>query len=80
MCEICNKPNSSGDYDPCCNHGDGTCEGFIYDENETYTMCDHCGATLIKDEAGIWRHWTQMEIPFSERFKSHIVTTVSKSY
>ena len=30
MCEICNKPNQSGDYDPCCNHGDGTCEGFIF--------------------------------------------------
>lgn len=79
MCEICNKPNQSGDYDPCCNHGDGTCEGFIFNETDTHTMCDHCGALLIKDESGVWRHHSQMDIPLSERFNSHLVTIVSKS-
>lgn len=68
-CEFCNEPNAFGDYDPCCYHGDGTC--MAHYTEESISMCICCGAEMIKDESGSWRHYSQMDLPLSKRYLVH---------
>jgi hypothetical protein len=70
-CPDCKEPNKSGDYDPCCNHGYGTCEASYTTGN--ISMCIHCGAEMHMDETDIWRHHTQMELPLKERYAVHLM-------
>jgi hypothetical protein len=69
MCEYCSEPDAMGNYDLCCNYGDGTCTAE-YTES-TISNCIHCGAQMELDESGIWRHHSQMDLPLNKRFKEH---------
>ena len=69
MCEYCNELDTFGNYDPCCNHGDGTCEALY--TKQSISMCIHCGAEMHLDESNCWRHHSQMDLPLKERSMVH---------
>jgi hypothetical protein len=60
-CEHCKEPDKAGNYDPCCNSGNGKCEG-----DRLTMMCIHCGAEMFI-EGGHWFHHSQSDIPLKNR-------------
>ena len=61
-CELCNIPNNSGDFDPCCNLGTCTAE----ETKSHISNCICCGGEMFKDR-GFWFHNSQVDIKFEER-------------
>ena len=70
MCEICSEIDDKGNYNPCCDV-DGVCEAYFTDGG--FSSCVHCGAEMQVDESGVWRHYSQMELPINERYTCHFM-------
>lgn len=65
-CKCCEQDESGNWlYDPCCNIG-GIYTADTDDENETLSMCMHCGGQMFK-ENGYWFHHEQEDIPYEDR-------------
>lgn len=72
-CEDCCKKDENDDFTerPCC-ETTGTC--CAYYTEYTISMCICCGGEMHKEEGtGIWRHYSQMELPIKERYSIHVM-------
>lgn len=52
-CEDCSEEDS----EPCCNKGDGRCD--VFEEDKDNSLCVHCGAEMI-EISGYWYHHSQL--------------------
>lgn len=73
-CDLCNKPDKFGNYEPCCNFGDGTCTAAY--TKDSISICIHCGGEMrLEEETGYWRHHSQMDLPIEKRYNIHYMET-----